>query len=302
MENGFRCRFSSATVTWIVRNDGLHIHLTFDENKKSWRRKLRSIQYTHPYEDIGQVFHELIVTPTLLFFSDDLVIIHGSALENGKGRAIVIGGTGGVGKTFLEISLIFERDFKFLADDMVFIDKNGYVWPNYAFPKIYAYNVLGDEVAERKVLQDRGFLDVLQWHLKKRISPFRVRRRVNPRIFYDGKISRGSKISDLFILFRGKYDCFSYENISVTEAADISLEIMKNELYVFFKHLLWHKVNRLLMRAEKIIDVNRILSKWKRLYEKILDGCGCYLVKVPLESKPVELKRWFFLFLEDKDS
>ena len=62
LEGGFRCRFSSATVTWIVKNDGLHVYLTFDENKKSWGRKLRSIQYTHPYENIGQIFHELIVT------------------------------------------------------------------------------------------------------------------------------------------------------------------------------------------------------------------------------------------------
>jgi len=298
-ENGFSCNFGQAIVTWIKKKDGLYVNLTFDENKKSLIRKFRSIQYTHPFENIGQVFHELVLIPTLFFFPEELTIIHGSALESEeKNKAIVISGTGGVGKTALELFLIFEKKLKFLADDITILDKNCYVWPNYAFPKIYGYNVLDDKVIEKKLLQHRGIFDKGQWHIiKKKFSPHRVRRRVNPYVFYNQQVSTGSLLSKLFILFRGKYKDFFIENVSVNEAVEINLEIMKSEYTTFFKHLYWHKINRAIMQTKTMIDADCILHKWSELQKKVLKNCDCYLVKIPLKSKLMELRKWFLFAL-----
>jgi len=296
-ENGFSCNFGPAIVTWIKKKDGLYVNLTFDENRKSWRKKLRSIQYTHPFENVGQVFHELVLIPTLFFFPEELTIIHGSALETEENKAIVIAGTGGVGKTALELFLILGKKMKFLSDDMTIIDKNGYVWPNYAFPKIYGYNVLGDKSIEEKLLQNRGIFDKVQWSLIKKISPYRVRRRVNPYIFYNQQVSTGSKLSKLFILFRGKYTNFSIEDLSVNKAIEINLKIINSEYTTFLKHLYWHEVNRLLMGIKPIIDVESVLHKWYELQKGVLNNCRCYLVKIPLGSKLTELRKWFLSVL-----
>ena len=293
LENGFRCHFGQATVAWIKQHDGLYVNLVFDENKRSLLRKFRNMQYTHPFEGVGQIFHELVVFPTLFFFPHELTLLHGSALETEHRKAVVIGGTGGVGKTGLELFLISKGNLRFLADDITFIDRNGYVWPNFAFPKIYGYNVVGDESAEKKVLENRGVIDRIQWHLRKTVSTYRVRRRVNPYIFYDGHVGIGSRISRFCFLFRGRYDDFSAENVTADDAAAINLEIMKSEYTVFLKHLLWHKVNRLLLQTKTIIDIDSVLREWYQLQKRILKTCRCYVVKVPLKSDLLELTKWF---------
>ena len=185
-----------------------NIDLIIDENQRSFIQKYNGIQHTHPFEDIGRIFHELVLIPSLFFFADSIALIHGSALETKNNDSIIIGGAGGVGKTSLELFLIFNKNLKFLADDIVIVDKDKFVWPNYAYPKIYGYNTKENKDLEKKVLQKRGVLDKAQWLFKKSLTGRPVRRRVNPKIFYNGSISNGSKLSDYFILFRGDYKDF----------------------------------------------------------------------------------------------
>ena len=77
---------------------------------------------------------------TMLFFGNVLPI-HGSAIISENKNVFIFSGTGGIGKTFLEMSFILKDNYGFFADDIVLIGDNCSAFANYAFPKIYQYNV-----------------------------------------------------------------------------------------------------------------------------------------------------------------
>ena len=116
-----------------------------------------------------------------------------------KFKYLVVEGIIGVGKTSLELSMIQKNNFKFLADDVCLIDKNSNIWPNYAFPKIYRYNTQNKQEIEKKILKNRGYIDRFQWHFFKLFPNKPIRRRINPKIFYDNKVGVKSKLSDYYI-------------------------------------------------------------------------------------------------------
>lgn len=291
LQNGFRCKLDDAFITWIFKDRKLKIYFDFNENKKNLYRKFLSIQFTHPYENIGKIFHELVFIPTLFFFPDDISIIHGSAVQTNNDKAVLIGGTGGVGKTSLELSLIQKNNFKFLADDICIIDKNSNLWPNYAFPKIYRYNTQNNEELEKKVLKNRGFFDRFQWHFFKLFPNKPIRRRINPKIFYNNKLGVKSKLSDYFILFKGNFKKFNIRDISAEKAANLNLEIIKAEYSMFLKHIYWHRINRSVLKDELILDEEAILKKWLVLQKKVLKKCSCNLVEIPLKFSIIDLEK-----------
>jgi len=296
IENGFSCKFGETEISWLKKGEKIYINMVFDENKKNFLQKLMSIQYTHPFENIGQIFHELVLIPTLFFYPADLSIIHGSALETKDNKAIIIAGTGGVGKTSLELSLIFKNQSKFLSDDIVFVDKNCYIHPNYSFPKIYGYNTIGKKNLEQRILEKRSAFDKIQWNFSKIFLNRPIRRRVNPKVFYNDKISKGLELTNYYFLFRGNYSDFSFENISAETAAKINIEIIKTEYSAFLNHLHWHKTNRLAAKEKILIDAEQVLSKWHELQKNILGQCKCYLLKIPLNAEISEIEKKFFAF------
>jgi hypothetical protein len=299
IQNGFSCKLNDAFITWVFKNKKLKIYFDFNENKKDIYRKFFSIQYTHPYEDIGQIFHELVLIPTLFFYPDDISIIHGSAVQTKEKKAVLIGGTGGVGKTSLELSLIQKNNFKFLADDITIIDKNTNLWPNYAFPKIYRYNTQNREEIEKKVLKNRGFFDRFQWNFFKLFPNKPIRRRINPKLFYDNKIGDRSKLTDYFILFKGNFKDFSMRKISAEKAAFLNLEIVKVEYLMFLKHIYWHRINRAVLKDELILDEETILKKWLELQKKALKKCNCNLVEIPINYNIVDIEEKMLSILKD---
>lgn len=280
------------SISWIIANNKeLNIYINFNENNKNFIKKFKGIQYSYPYEDIGQIFHELVLIPSLFFFPDDISIIHGSAVQTINDKTLLIGGTGGVGKTSLELSMIHYNNFKFLSDDISIIDKDFNIWPNYAFPKIYRYNTVNKKEIEKKLLKNRKILDKFQWNFFKLFPNKPIRRRVDPRIFYDNKIGDKSELSNYFILFKGNYNDFNIKEISPEKAANISIEIIKTEYSVFFKHIFWHKINRMLLEDKIIIDEKIILKKWFDLQKKVFNKCTCNLVEIPLNYNIIDLEK-----------
>lgn len=298
--NGFRCKLNDAFISWVFQDSKLKIYFDFDENKKNLYRKFLSIQFTHPYENIGQIFHEMVFIPTLFFYPDDVSIIHGSAVQNNDDKAILIGGTGGVGKTSLELSMIQNNNYKFLADDISIIDKNSNLWPNYSFPKIYRYNTQNKEEIEKKLLKNRGFLDRFQWNIFKLYPKKPIRRRINPKEFYDEKIGIKSKLSDYFILFKGNFKEFNIKNISAEKAAELNLDIIKAEYSTFLKHIYWHRINRAVLKDKLILDEETILKKWLELQKKAFKKCNCNLVEIPLKYGITDIEEKMSSILKDR--
>jgi hypothetical protein len=290
-KKGFRCKFKRWNVSFIPKRNILEVYFEFNDNQgRSWLKKLLGKQYTHPFEAIGQIFHEIILIPAFFFYSEELSLIHASALEYDSNKAMIIAGTGGVGKTLIELELIIKKGYKFLSDDMVFVSKDGQIWPNYAYPKIYGYNILGDNLMRNKILKNRSFLDRLQWHAKMWYSPSEVRRRVNPNNFFVGKVGNKSKIKKLYFLSKGNYNEFSVEPLSLENLIKLNLEIMNTEYFIFIKHLIWHKVNSLLLNKNALIDRNKVFENWSKVLFQALSECEVSFLKIPLHYKITEVK------------
>ncbi len=294
---GFRCHFGDSVISWR-KKEKIYVDFIFGVGKSNIKEKYGNIQFTYPFECIGQVFHELALIPSLHFFSEDLTVIHGSALEDPKGNAIIITGTGGVGKTSIELELGLEKNYKFLSDDMSLLDSRGKVWPNNAFPKIYGYNTEVNEKIEEKIFKNRNILDKFQWIMRKKRGQ-RVRRRVNPYIFFDKRISQGAKISKLFILFRGSYKSLSIEKIPAERVAEMNIEVMRSEYQQFYKHLYWYKFNCLGSGQSPQFDLDKLLNDWQKLQNTIFSKISCYLIKIPVGYSTLQLDNDFIKILEE---
>jgi len=296
-DNGLLCDFGNCLVCWEKRDKLIYIELTIDEYKKNLRRKYLGIQYTHPFEEIGQIFHELVLIPTLYFFSDEVSLIHASAIANKKGDVFLFAGVGGVGKTFIELYSILKNDFYFVADDISFLTSNGQVYSNLAFPKIYDYNTKQEPLILKKIFSERSVFDKGSWIIRSKILNSTVRRRVNPDIFFNGKIVYDGKLSKIFFLLP-TIEKSSVNPILSDKIAESNLEILKSEYGIFHNHLYWHKGIRNVLGKELILDFYKITNDWFQIQQRILKN-NSFLVKIPIDfsKRKIVLKNLINFYL-----
>ena len=77
-------------------------------------KKIINWEYTSREEKIGQTIFEQILVPTTFFYSNYFPV-HSSAFLTPDNKVIIIGGTGGVGKTSLGMEYCLNRNYKFLC-------------------------------------------------------------------------------------------------------------------------------------------------------------------------------------------
>lgn len=270
---------------------GVKIIVPKSENsvfKRSIRRFL-SIGYEVFPENIGQVMHELVFVPTTFFFQDK-VLIHGSCLHNNKANSTVIfGGTGGVGKTSSLLEMGKDKNWVFLSDDIVVIDENRVIYPNYAYPKIYAYNTLDDKELERSIQNEKSLTSNLQWKLKKKRNPASVRR-ITPNLLYKTEYAELPLKTNLF-LFRGKYDGdITVEKINSLKSSLLEENIIFPEYEAVFKFIKWYEYNADALGIETKVKFEDILLRYRQMYNKIFTSTENYIVKIPSEMNHTTFK------------
>jgi len=294
-EEGFSMSFGATSVYWSKNSDPVLIKCCLPSTKQRWKSKLRSQQYNYPFETIGQIFHELVLIPTLqLFYSDRFAVIHGSAIANSEEEVFIFGGTGGVGKTSLMLELVGEQGYKFLADDIAILDEQGTVLANLAFPKIYGYNTLGYPKMLKKLLANRSFLDRAAWKLKmNRSGPQSVRRRVNPVEFFDRRVALQGRLKTLFLLFRRDQPNLSVDSLSPSDATQMNLNVMKSEYSILYNHLHWYRFN-CIGRGAELDSRFAYETFWEnshRIQSRVLENISCKMINVPLDMTAQELKQ-----------
>jgi len=97
-----------------------------------------------------------------IYFNKNLAPVHCAGVSDHENRAILIGGTGGVGKTSLEMELCRNYGCSFINDDISVLDSDGWVYPNLAFPKIYGYNLENNDKVKIYFLVPCHFM--INWH------------------------------------------------------------------------------------------------------------------------------------------
>jgi len=301
-EDGFSANFGQAVVRWHWGSSPVQVEWVSPSRERCWRQKIRNIQYTHPYEQVGQNFFELVLIPTLqLFYHQQLFILHGSALaDNSDDAAIIFGGTGGVGKTSLELSLVGDG-YDFMADDISIVDANGILHANFAWPKIYGYNTLNDKRTRDRIFQNRNRVDAFFWELRmRRFGGSKVRRRVDPSIFFNGAVRQQARLQTYYILFRDHSDKISFSPIRTEDAVDMSLNILNSEYTILYRQLYWHQANRIGLALEPFVTQEHIFKSWQKLGLSVLANTQSYLVHVPLDTSATELRSLFQLLVNEQ--
>jgi len=294
-EDGFAADFGPALVRWHWGTSPVRVTWISPSQERSWRQKLRNIQYTHPYEQVGQVFFELVLIPTLqLFYHQHLLLLHGSALADNKtGAAMIFGGTGGVGKTSLELSMA-GHGYDFMADDICLVDADGILHANFAWPKIYGYNTLNDKNIRERIFQNRSGMDKLFWGLRmRRLGGGKVRRRVDPAGFFNGAVRQQARLQTYYILFRDDGDTLSVRPIQAEDAVEMSLNILNAEYTILYRHLFWHQANRIGLSQEPFVTQAHLFESWRKLGLNILKDVKSYLVHVPMNTSATDLRAHF---------
>jgi hypothetical protein len=294
LEHGFVMKRGFVDVYYDFGRDD-EVHVTLDVPPQNvalrWRGKLKSMQYAARDEYVGQMLHELALVP-LVHFAQNLVPIHASGMVTPSGRGVAIGGTGGVGKTSLELELCLHRDCAFLADDISVLDAEGRLWPNYNFPKIYAYNALDNPELEKRIFQDTDKLDRLQfaWHARK--GPTKARRRLNPERLFP-KVAQAHAPLGLYLILLpvAGTEKLRIRSLDHSTATSMTLDVLADEFGLFQRHLRYHGYNRKGRGMAVHGGLEDIVARWKSLLLEQLARVDCAILEVPAGMPHPEFKK-----------
>jgi len=282
-------------VAFVFNENGVLVTVYFKLNyvKSPFRSVLRkwlNMQFTNRIENIGQIFHELVLVP-LTFFQDNLVPIHAAGFTN-LDKGFLLGGTGGVGKTTIEIDFCLNNKMAFLTDDIAIGSVNGEVFPNYNWPKIYGYNLVGNKILSEKISKTKSFLSSIHWFLHKNIFGIdKVRRRISSFNLYENTALKNVPLGHYFIL--NKKDCeeLNCEEIELDKAIKMTVEIIISEYSAFFNHISWHEFNALSNNEKPILTKKTLEQKWTKNLYQLFENKKIRLLNIPLNIPHATFKK-----------
>ena len=280
-QNSFIINFGVIKVKY-TKDDLLYIDIEIDKSK-NFISKFRTINYENTIDSIGEILHELVFIP-MNFFDTTKALIHASSMKNiSNNKVIMIGGTGGVGKTSLELLLCEELGYSFISDDIAIVSSDIKIFPNLSYPKIYAYNVANNIKLYNKLFMNKSIIDKFQWNLRKKLKGEKgVRRSISPNIIFDSVERVPNKIDEYYILSRTNLVTkIEIEEVDNSIAVDMTLKIIKNEYASVIQHIVWHEYNALFNKQNPIISELKLYETWSNIYQKIFSNIKCFVVRIP---------------------
>ena len=293
--DGFSMKTNNITARFIFDSSNLN-KVIFSYNRGSGFifktvQKWSHIQFRHEREAIGQIVHEFILVP-INFFLSNRAIIHASAVITQPGKLLMFGGTGGVGKTSLELELCRNHGCSFFADDICVADDSGNVFPNLSYPKIYGYNLINNDALRRELIRGYNLSDRVHWKLHSLRGLDKVRRRVSPFTIYKKVTRQAHLINGFFILNRTNVNLLEVKEIDNDFSSRLNTEVIKAEYQIVFQHLFWHRYNTLINKSEAITTFDDTMNKNIDVLSNCLNKSGgkSYLINIPMHLSNIELK------------
>lgn len=282
-KNGFRIELINASIEFLFIEKKLtQIDFCIKQGSKirAMANKWLSYQFTNRKESIGYIFHELILIPSAFFFSD-LSVVHASAIDDDG--AILFGGTGGVGKTSLELELCYRQGKSFLADDIVVVNDHGVAFPNLSYPKIYGYNLKNNNTLKREVLSGNSIIDKIHWSIRNSFDPASVRRRVSAVDLYGNVATHPKKIKAFYLLVKdSRVEKIELSNINPEVAASLNRQVLETEYQIFYKFLIWDGFNSTIDSAEPRLTYHKLIQQIEKNFLIALNNVETKLVKIPI--------------------
>ncbi|WP_159522061.1 hypothetical protein [Sunxiuqinia indica] len=286
LKDGFTAKYPKYTICYYYKNSKLKIEVRlFKQGNKAieYLKKLYNIQYENIEERLTQIIWENCLYPAVYFFPE-YTLVHCSGFSYNNEEALLLGGTGGVGKTSLELELAKNENFGFLNDDIAILNKTGQVYPNLSWPKIYAYNLVHNKKIKDLIFANRSIDDKLAWKIKKGIfGSSKVRRTINPSELFSKATSLSPvPLKKYIFLSRGNYSKLKLKKFNTEKVAELNVSVLKTEFSDFEKHLNWHYFNSVLADKKPIIDLEVVHRNWLKLNHDIFKDVACYIMEIPI--------------------
>lgn len=249
----------------------------------AYLKKLNNIQYCSLEERICQIIYENCIYPSL-FFMKDISLVHSSGFSVDK-KAFLLGGTGGVGKTSLELFFSERNRIGFINDDIAVINKAGIVFPNMAWPKIYAYNISSNRRIKELLLDEACVDDKLAFYFKKHLfGENKVRRLMSPAVlFRHSKCHSFVPIAKYIVLCRGNFHDLALRRADPLQVSEINISVLETEFSHFIQHLNWHKFNSLIAGRKPVFVFDQVLDQWKVVQRSVFSKIDTYIMEIPNE-------------------
>lgn len=249
-----------------------------------WRRLLRrslSMEFPTVFDDVVQLIHELVLIPSV-YLHEDLALVHAAAIER-NGKAILFSGTGGVGKSSTVLHFSKISGCAFISDDICVVSASGEVFPNMAWPKIYAYNVT-DAYSKNLALENRSVISRLHFSLRNALG-LSARRKVDPRRLYDRVVSSSAQLGGVLFLKRERVDSAQIAPMAIPTAAEMIIDIMETEYFAFHKLIYWDCYNAKSIGVAPLMDMVQIHASWEEVLKSFLETATVEKLSVPLRGQ-----------------
>ena len=260
-------------------------------------KQFRSIGFSNLEESLSLIIHEFILLPVMNFIPQ-YAPLHVSAFKNNKnGDLLLFGGTGGVGKTSLELLFCGELNYSFVADDMVVVNINSEVYPNLAYPKIYAYNLESNKSMTNVILKGRELIDIAHWYIRKKAKGLSaVRRSVPVDKLYDNFEVDKVKATKYYFLFRtNTVSEIKLESVSKDVAISNSIRILKNEFYsTFYRKIDLYEYNCNLGKStSSLVSMLNIENNLSQVFNQFFNEVDSFIIKIPLKMEEKDFLTFF---------
>lgn len=239
-------------------------------------------QYTSRKEMLGQLLHEQLLVPRCLVHKERAVLHASAVLPPGCQRPICFGGVGGAGKTSLMLKACLDKFWAFCADDFCVLSTKGDFFPNFAYPKIYGYNLDAFPSLKTLVTKKRSPIDRIHWKLHRMRGPDKVRRRISP-----GKLANLPEKkqllppSDYILLLRNHDSEFTLKEIEAAKAARASAEVLATEFNSFSNHIHWARFQYLLESDTNNKRTPMLTQLWSDRIQQSLSCTRCWVLRIP---------------------
>jgi hypothetical protein len=288
LPNGFNITSHDGSTSYEIKNGILYIkaYIKFEKSLiLKFIKKVINWEYTTREEKIGQIVFERLLVPSTFFFPKYFPV-HCACFLSPNNKVVLIGGTGGVGKTSAEIEFCLNRGYKFLCDDIAILNVNGELYPNYSFPKIYGYNIVDNYKMKKIVFHNRSLLDKISWVIQKWVlGTAKVRRKINPEAVYSIPIGNNFPVHSFFILALEFRDDFIISRISPETATQLNLNVIRTEYAQFFNHIDWHLFNKRVDGSSPIVNNDTLFPMMNQASIKALEKVKCYIIRAPIKIK-----------------
>lgn len=282
-EHGMLTSFPAADVYWKRAGDApLEVDVVIKPRRGIQRKikKLLSMEYSRGVEAFEQMLHEFVLVPSVYFFND-VAPVHAASVTI-DGRACLLAGTGGVGKSSVLLTLRSSKNVGFVSDDIVIMSDTAHVNGNMAWPKIYGYNCVSNAM-KSEILAGRGWVDRAHFNIRNRINSAKVRRKMSPDRLYSQVESAPVPLSRLYYVIREDVPEISVSELGLIDAVDMTITAISAEYSIFHDHLYWEQYNALATARPAMLTMEEVTANWRRVLTTSLAETDRFKISIPIK-------------------